>query len=54
MSNQQRVQHERRMEKWSREWIESGAWELAEPDADVTETTDETGNEYGFKEGADE
>lgn len=39
-----RRQHEHRMDRWSREWTESAAWELAEPDIDVIETTDETGN----------
>ena len=46
--------HEQRMKKWSREWIESAAWELAEPDGGDMETADETGNEYPREEGADE
>ena len=50
----ERRQHEQLMDRWSREWIESATWELADPDAEVMEATNETGNEGGFKEGADE
>ena len=50
----ERRQHEQRMNKWSCEWFESAAWELAEPDAEVMETTEELGIDDGFKEGADE
>lgn len=49
-----RRQHEHRMEKWSREWIASGTWQLAEPDAEVMETIDVAGNNSGLRDGADE
>ena len=50
----ERRQHEQRMNKWSCEWFESAAWDLTEPDAEVTEPTHETGNKSGLRDGADE
>lgn len=41
-----RRQHEHRMSRWSREWIDSAAWELAGPDADVMEQQWRSANEH--------
>ena len=47
MGDQQRKQPEDRMKSWIQKWVESAAWQLAEPDVDVVETACEPDHTFG-------